>query len=167
MNRLHHARICIEVGRDDPLLGKIRLLTGAVESTKIVEVEIVYHSKPAHRISQHLNRQKWVSKSLQQQPNCPQAPAHESGSRVGLVVHPSDRMLDAEALKESSSAHVIPSSSGMGHVLCSTAADSNSELAEAEVGLKGTQVEVGGPSHCPVDDGGTSYCALVDPSRAH
>ncbi|GMH22907.1 hypothetical protein Nepgr_024750 [Nepenthes gracilis] len=76
-------------------------------------------------------------------------------------------MLDAEALKESNSAHVIPSFGGMGRVLCSNAADSDSEPTEAEVGLKGTQVEDGGASHCPFDDGGTSYCALVDPGGAH
>ncbi|GMH21319.1 hypothetical protein Nepgr_023161 [Nepenthes gracilis] len=95
MNRLHHARICIEVGKDDPLPKKIRLLTGAVDSDKIVEVEIVYHSKPAHRSSQPLNSKKWVAKSPNQQPNCPQTPAYEPGSPVGLVVHPSDRLLDA------------------------------------------------------------------------
>ncbi|GMH21320.1 hypothetical protein Nepgr_023162 [Nepenthes gracilis] len=136
-------------------------------SVKIVDVEIVYHSKPAHRISQHLNSQNRVSRSLQQQPNFPQAPAHEPGSHVGLVVHPPDLMFDAEALKESSSAHVIPSFSGMGRVLCSDAADSDSEPTEAEVGLKGSQVEDGGASHCPVNDGDNSYCALVDPGGAH
>ncbi|GMH22941.1 hypothetical protein Nepgr_024784 [Nepenthes gracilis] len=167
MNRLYHARICIEVRRDDPLPEKNWLLTGAVDFAKIVEVQIVYHSEPSHHISQHLNSQKRGSRSLHQQPNCPQAPAHEPGSHVGLVVQPSDLMLDAEALKESSSAHVIPSSSGMGCVLCSTATDSVSEPAEAEVGLKGTQVEDGGASHYPVDDGGSSYRALVDPGGTH
>ncbi|GMH22864.1 hypothetical protein Nepgr_024707 [Nepenthes gracilis] len=168
-------KFCVEAGSsavnpwlsgcalDDPLPEKNWLLTGVFESAKIVEVEIVYYSKLAHRISHHLNSQKWASESLQQQPNCPQAPAHEPGSHVGLVVHPSDRMLDNEALKESSSAHVIPSSGGMGRVLCSTVADSDSEPAEAKVGLKGTQVEDGDASHCPVVDGGTSYCAPVDP----
>ncbi|GMH28982.1 hypothetical protein Nepgr_030825 [Nepenthes gracilis] len=84
-------------------------------------------------------------------PGSVKAPAYELGSHVGLVVYSPDLMLDAEALKESSSAHVIPSFSGMGRVLCSDAADSDSKPAEAEVGLKGSQVEDGGASHRPVD----------------
>ncbi|GMH29454.1 hypothetical protein Nepgr_031297 [Nepenthes gracilis] len=48
------------------------------------------------------------------------------------MVHPPDQMLDAKALKESSSAHVILSSNGMGCVLCSSAANSDSKPAEAD-----------------------------------
>ncbi|GMH20939.1 hypothetical protein Nepgr_022781 [Nepenthes gracilis] len=76
-------------------------------------------------------------------------------------------MLDAEALKESSSAHVVPSSSGLGIVLFSPAADSNSVPAKAEAGLKGVQVDDGGASHCSVDDGGASYSTLGDLDGAH
>ncbi|GMH22896.1 hypothetical protein Nepgr_024739 [Nepenthes gracilis] len=156
MNRLHHARICIEVGKDDPLPDKIRLLTSANESDKIVDVKIVYRCKPAHRNSQLLNNKKWVSKSLIQQPNCPQPPAYGSKSHFGLVVHPFDRLLDAKVLEEARSTHVIHSSNGMGHVHCTTADDPESKPAEAEVGLNDTLVVVGGASHCPVDDGGTT-----------
>ncbi|GMH18496.1 hypothetical protein Nepgr_020337 [Nepenthes gracilis] len=99
---------------------------------------------------------KLVAKSLNQQPNCPQPPAYGPGSQVGLVVHPSDRLLDAKVLEEAKSTHVIHSSSGMGHVYCSTADDPESKLAEAKVGFKDTLVVDGGASHCPVDDGGTS-----------
>ncbi|GMH16877.1 hypothetical protein Nepgr_018718 [Nepenthes gracilis] len=98
---------------------------------------------------------------------CPQALAYESGSHVGLEDRPSDRKMDAEALKVSSSAHVVPCSSGMGLVLCSPTTDSDSEPAEDEAGLKCIQVDDGGTSHCLVDDGGASYCTLVDPDGAH
>ncbi|GMH25362.1 hypothetical protein Nepgr_027205 [Nepenthes gracilis] len=82
------------------------------------KVEIVYHSKPAHRNTHTINSKKWVAKSLNQQPNCPLAPALGSGSHVGEVVHPSDQVLVTEALVDASSAHVEPSR--MGLVLCSS-----------------------------------------------
>ncbi|GMH30379.1 hypothetical protein Nepgr_032222 [Nepenthes gracilis] len=132
-----------------------------------MEVEIVYHSKPARRVSQQLSSQKRFSNALQLQTACPQALAHESRSHVGLEDCPSDRMLDAVALKVSSSVHVVPSS--VDWVLCffSSAADSDSVPAEFEAGLKGVQVDDGGASHCSVDDGGASYSTLVDPDGAH
>ncbi|GMH25329.1 hypothetical protein Nepgr_027172 [Nepenthes gracilis] len=95
--------------------------------------------------------------SVKLQSACPQAPTHESGSHIGLEDCPFDRMLDAEALKVSSSAHVVPSSIGLGIVLFSLAADSDSVPVETEAGLKGVQV----------DDGGASYSTLVDPDGAH
>ncbi|GMH06151.1 hypothetical protein Nepgr_007991 [Nepenthes gracilis] len=78
---------------------------------------------PTHRNPRNLNSKKWVAKSPNQQPNCPQAPAHGPRSHVGVVVHPFDQVLVAEALEDASSALV--NSSGLGLVLSSTAAVSN------------------------------------------
>ncbi|GMH27864.1 hypothetical protein Nepgr_029707 [Nepenthes gracilis] len=80
--------------------------------------------------------QKRHSNGLLLQSACPQAPADDSGSHVGLEGGPSDRVLDAKALKVSSSAHVVPSSSGMGMVSFSSAAESIPVLVEDEEGLK-------------------------------
>ncbi|GMH22890.1 hypothetical protein Nepgr_024733 [Nepenthes gracilis] len=88
--------------------------------------------------------------------NVPLSPGQASDVSDSNVVHPSERLLDAKVLEEASSAYVIHSSSGMGHVHCSTTADPESKLAEAEVGFKDTLVVDGGASHCPDDAGGTS-----------
>ncbi|GMH04969.1 hypothetical protein Nepgr_006809 [Nepenthes gracilis] len=58
------ARMCVEVGRGNPLPPKIRLLTGATESALTVEVEIIYHSKPTRSSSGILNNQKRVTNRL-------------------------------------------------------------------------------------------------------
>ncbi|GMH11678.1 hypothetical protein Nepgr_013519 [Nepenthes gracilis] len=52
--------MCVEVDRGVPLPPKIRLLTGAAELALSVEVEIIYHSKPARSSSGILNNQKHV-----------------------------------------------------------------------------------------------------------
>ncbi|GMH22080.1 hypothetical protein Nepgr_023923 [Nepenthes gracilis] len=118
--------------QDDPLPEKIALLSGATNTYKIVEVEIVYHSKPAYRNTHSINNKKWVAKSLIQQPNCPLDPALGPGTLVEEVVLPSNQVRVAEALVDASSAHVVPS--GIGLVLCSSAA----KLAMDAAGLKGS-----------------------------
>ncbi|GMH21303.1 hypothetical protein Nepgr_023145 [Nepenthes gracilis] len=56
--------MCVEVGRGDPLPPKIWLLTGAAEPALTVEVEIIYHSKPARISSGILNNHKHVANKL-------------------------------------------------------------------------------------------------------
>ncbi|GMH15569.1 hypothetical protein Nepgr_017410 [Nepenthes gracilis] len=56
--------MCVEVGRGDPLPPKIRLLTSATEFALTVEVEVIYHSKPAHSSSGSLYSQKHVANRL-------------------------------------------------------------------------------------------------------
>ncbi|GMH04866.1 hypothetical protein Nepgr_006706 [Nepenthes gracilis] len=58
------ARMCVEVGRGDPLPSKIQILTGAADSATTMEVEIIYHSNPARRSSALLSNQKRASISL-------------------------------------------------------------------------------------------------------
>ncbi|GMH08612.1 hypothetical protein Nepgr_010452 [Nepenthes gracilis] len=120
----------------------------------------------AHRNPQKLNSKKWVAKSLNQQPNCPQAPAHGPRSHVGVVVHPSDQVLVAEALVDASSALV--NSYGLGLVLSSAAAVSKSKLAEAEVGSKGSSSGMEGNVDQLSQDGQALPCdagAEVDTSE--
>ncbi|GMH06165.1 hypothetical protein Nepgr_008005 [Nepenthes gracilis] len=56
--------MCVEVGRGDPLPPKTRLLTSATESALTVEVEVIYHSKPARSSSGSLYSQKHVANRL-------------------------------------------------------------------------------------------------------
>ncbi|GMH12836.1 hypothetical protein Nepgr_014677 [Nepenthes gracilis] len=54
---------CVEVDRGNPLPPKIRLMTGAAELALSVEVEIIYHSKPARKPSGVQYTQKHVPKA--------------------------------------------------------------------------------------------------------
>ncbi|GMH25386.1 hypothetical protein Nepgr_027229 [Nepenthes gracilis] len=115
-----------------PLRWKVEFDCVDLECDKIVEVEVVYHSKPAYLNPLKLSSKKWVAKCQNQQPKSPRIPTLGPKCQSGVVIHPSDQMQGAEALVDTCDAHEKSSENGL--ELCSIPADSDSKLVEAAEG---------------------------------
>ncbi|GMH19192.1 hypothetical protein Nepgr_021033 [Nepenthes gracilis] len=58
MERLHFARICIEVCKNAPLPTKIRVNYGGNEVAKTVDIEVAFHWRPVHHVKGRTANQK-------------------------------------------------------------------------------------------------------------